>query len=509
MARDNPVNAGYYIINGSTTGKNASAVNTWIEYQIIQRDINLVKIHVLLYSASTNPNHNTSWSEAKNFGYVECNSNKQKYLTTYSYANCANVKFADYIFEIPCTADSFSVSLSGAFSTNTATGVGVDGPFTPSVWISGGAVSGTVNIDAVPQYTVYYNADGGSPTPDSQTEFQGIGLTLASAPSKYYDVITTFDANGGSVNPTTVKSTAYYPFSGWKASNGTIYGAGDIYTANEPTTMTAQWGAATGGSSISFPTPTRNGYTFVGWYYNGSPYTNHSPTTSKTLTAQWKPNQYTITYDANGGTGYMEPDIVIYMSDFITKPNLFEREGYIFNGWIDSLGNEWTLNSNGVYESGKGPWAWEYTENITLYAQWKPKNYSLTVQGYIDGNLENGILGYGLFDVYVDGKEYQLDCDNEFTASLPYGSSYEIKNIRAEKTTVYNGVLAGNLSGTIDEDKIIILQFSTKAITTDLNIKVKANGQAKQGVKGVIRKDNQNKKIIRFYTKVNGIWKSK
>ena len=218
---------------------------------------------------------------------------------------------------------------------------------------------------------------------------------------------------------------------------------------------------------------------------------------------------YTVTYDANGGTGYMEPDIVTYMSDFITKPNLFEREGYIFNGWTDNLGNEWTLNSNGVYESGKGPQTWGYTENIILYAQWEPKNYSLTIQGYINGNLENGILGYGLYDVYINGEEYQLDCDDEFTVSLPYGSFYEIKNIRAEKTTIYNGVLAGNLSGTIDEDKIIILQFSTKAITTDLNVKVKANGQVKQGIKGVIKKDNQNKKIIRFYTKVNGIWKSK
>ena len=303
--------------------------------------------------------------------------------------------------------------------------------------VNKGSLEGSITKDTLVQlkfssikYTITYDANGGNETPIRQTKLHGKPITLSKQIEKSYYVYTTFDANGGKIDSSSsklVSSKVYYPFNGWKASNGVLYNAETLYTTNESTTMTAQWGDVNG-FSVHFPTdPTKEGYSFKGWY------------TSKT-----------------GGTKVT---------------------------------------------------SYSPTSNTTLYAQWKPNNYKLTIQGYIDGNLENGILGYGLFDVYIDGEEYQLDCDDEFTVSLPYGSFYEIKNIRAEKTTVYNGVFVGNLSGTIDEDKIIILQFSTKVITTDLNVKVKVNGQAKQGIKGVIRKNNQNKKIIHFYTKVNGFWK--
>lgn len=91
---------------------------------------------------------------------------------------------------------------------------------------------------------------------------------------------------------------------------------------------------------------------------------------------------YTVTYNANGGTGTMSPSTVTYNSSFMTRKNAFTRVGYTFNGWnekADGTGTAWGLSSAGVYESGKS-WTWTYTHDITLYAQWKPAKYTLTLK---------------------------------------------------------------------------------------------------------------------------------
>lgn len=89
---------------------------------------------------------------------------------------------------------------------------------------------------------------------------------------------------------------------------------------------------------------------------------------------------YTVTYNANGGTGTMSPSTVTYNSSFMTRKNAFTRVGYTFNGWnekADGTGTSWSLGSAGVYESGKS-WIWTYTSDITLYAQWKIETYTIS-----------------------------------------------------------------------------------------------------------------------------------
>lgn len=89
---------------------------------------------------------------------------------------------------------------------------------------------------------------------------------------------------------------------------------------------------------------------------------------------------YTVTYNANGGTGTMSPSTATYNSSFMTRKNAFTRVGYIFNGWnerADGTGTAWGLSSAGVYESGKS-WIWTYTRDITLYAQWKIETYTIS-----------------------------------------------------------------------------------------------------------------------------------
>ena len=64
MARTTPVNSGYTIINGSTTGTNSSKVDTWLEYKVLAQSAqnNTSTIRVVLYSQST-VSSSTKWAE--------------------------------------------------------------------------------------------------------------------------------------------------------------------------------------------------------------------------------------------------------------------------------------------------------------------------------------------------------------------------------------------------------------------------------------------------------------
>ena len=70
-----------------------------------------------------------------------------------------------------------------------------------------------------------------------------------------------------------------------------------------------------------------------------------------------------VTYDANGGTGDMEPQV--FYEDGALSENTFEKEGYVFNGWNTAADGKGT---------NYGHWIDNITEDITLYAQWVKPN---------------------------------------------------------------------------------------------------------------------------------------
>lgn len=78
-----------------------------------------------------------------------------------------------------------------------------------------------------------------------------------------------------------------------------------------------------------------------------------------------KNETYTITYDANGGTGTMEPQTVKYGETFSLKRNTFTRENYVFVNWNsvpDGSGISFDEGHTFIASSGGG---------MTLYAQWE------------------------------------------------------------------------------------------------------------------------------------------
>ena len=167
--------------------------------------------------------------------------------------------------------------------------------------------------------------------------------------------------------PDAPAATPGYTFGGWNKADGTAWDyASDKVTDN--ITLYAKWIANTytvtfdtaGGTEIAPITqgygtaitapaaPTKEGYTFVGWD-KSIPTT--MPAENITITAQWKINKYTITFDTAGGT-----EIAPITQDYgtqIASPAAPTREGYNFVGWDKSIP------------------ATMPAENITITAQWK------------------------------------------------------------------------------------------------------------------------------------------
>ena len=125
------------------------------------------------------------------------------------------------------------------------------------------------------------------------------------------------------------------------------------------------------GTALSAPTVAREGYTFDGWSPDVAAMV---PAGDVTYTAQWKVNQYTVTFDANGGTGDMVPTNLVYDVEYALPSNLFENLGYSFAGWS-------VVPESGVeYEDGAtvSNLTAEANGTVQLHAYWTVNQYTVT-----------------------------------------------------------------------------------------------------------------------------------
>ena len=93
-------------------------------------------------------------------------------------------------------------------------------------------------------------------------------------------------------------------------------------------------------------------------------------------------NTYTVTLNRNGGDGGTTSVTATYGSA-MPKITIPTRTGYDFNGYYDktSGGNQYYNNDGTSFK------AWDKTSNTTLYAQWKKKKYTLTLQDATGGTI--------------------------------------------------------------------------------------------------------------------------
>lgn len=162
-----------------------------------------------------------------------------------------------------------------------------------------------------------------------------------------------------------------------KTANGVFIAAGGRFTQSPGAQITGEViGAYTvtfqseGGSEVASQIrantpadrpadPTKEGYTFIGWYNGESEWNFETPVTADlTLTAKWQINRYTITFDTAGGS-----EVAPITQDYgttITPPAAPTRTGYTFAGWDREI-----------------PTAMP-AENMTITARWQVNQYTIT-----------------------------------------------------------------------------------------------------------------------------------
>ena len=215
----------------------------------------------------------------------------------------------------------------------------------------------------------------------------------------------------------------------WLDGKGNSYEPGGSVPA-DVTELTVQWTAPTyavtlntnGGTiadgkdvtgytyglGATLPTDvTRTGYTFKGWYDNenltGSPVTaiGGAETGNKEYWAKWEINQYTITFDTNGGS-----EIAPITQDYgtkITAPDNPTRKGYTFKGWDKKIPE--TMPA----------------ENITITARWKDTEKP-TGEIIIGTNKWNKFLNELTFGIFFkDTQEVTINAvDNSGVVFVSY-----------------------------------------------------------------------------------------
>ena len=180
------------------------------------------------------------------------------------------------------------------------------------------------------------------------------------------------------------------------------------FNSNDGTSVAPQ--NVNAGEKLTEPTPapTREGFTFDGWYEDSTFSTKFNfdtpITDNMTLYANWTENKYTLTFDANGGSGTMTP-----------KADLTGEYTLPANGFTAPTGKQfkgWSLTTDGAIVTKV-----DMTENKTVYAIWE----NIPVVTYTVSFAANGGTGT-MADVTGISGEYTLPA-NGFTA--PSGKQFK------------------------------------------------------------------------------------
>jgi uncharacterized repeat protein (TIGR02543 family) len=234
-------------------------------------------------------------------------------------------------------------------------------------------------------FAVRYTFNGGTPaagTSDTDSECLAAGstctdgqvITANAAPTRTgYTFAGWVDQNNVAVSGSTftVASNRYLLYATWTPVNYAItYNTAGGSTA--PTTFTRQLGQ----SFTVAAAPTKTGHTFTGWNDGTTvvnPGVNYNVSTSPvTLTAQWTTNVYTVSYDANGGSGTAIANVSFtYGANAISLPSAGDltRTNFTFAGWSET--------PSGTALTG----SYTPTMSRTLYVVWTVSQYLVTYSG--------------------------------------------------------------------------------------------------------------------------------
>lgn len=267
--------------------------------------------------------------------------------------------------------------------------------------------------------------------------------------------------------PTRASTAQYsYTFTGWSPALSAITG-NVTYTAQfkqstRSYTITFKYKDASGNDKTSTPsvaygsTPTAPDvptsydsggyrYTFTGWDK-----TIASVTGATTYTAQYSSQklQYTVKYNANGGSGTMSNSTFDCSTDVTLRTNAFTKTGYSFAGWATSAGGA-VVHANSATINRTS------TDTYNLYAVWTPITYTVSYNG--NGNTGGSTANSS--HTYDTAKNLTT---NGFTKT---GYSFNGWNTKSDGSgTAYaNSASVKNLSSTQDATVTLYAQWTANS----------------------------------------------
>ena len=283
--------------------------------------------------------------------------------------------FAGWDVEVPATMPAENVTITAKWTVNQYTitfdtdggtaidaitqdyGTAVTAPAAPTkegftfagwdVEVPGTMPAGDVTITAkwtVNQYTITFDTDGGTAI-DAVTQDYGTAVTAPAAPTREGYIFAGWDVEV----PATMPAENVTITAKWTVNQYTITFDTDGGTTIDAITQDY-------GTAVTAPAaPTKEGFTFAGWDVEVP---GTMPAGDVTITAKWTVNQYTITFDTDGGTA-----IDAVTQDYgtaVTAPAAPTKEGFTFAGWD-------------VEVPATMP-----AENVTITAKWTVNQYTIT-----------------------------------------------------------------------------------------------------------------------------------
>ena len=307
------------------------------------------------------------------------------------------------------------------------------------------------------QVKVTFDPQGGSPTPDSQQVEKGkVATNPTKQPTKDGYIFTGWYTEKECKNK--------YDFSTALEKDITLYAGWEAipYTV----TFDPQGGSPTPdsqqvekGKVATEPTnPTKNGYTFTGWYTEKECKNKYNFSTAvednKTLYAGWEAIQYNITYVLNGGNNDSRNPSTYTKEDTVTFKSP-TKENSTFLGWYENA--DFSGNPIGSISNRTG--------NITLYAKWKTneaENAKYKTEYYTE---ENGKY------ILRDTSEGEGKVGTSVTAVRKTFDGYE-------ENTTYNERKA---TGTVKADGSLVLKLYYDKKQYKVTFDAQGGEEAKKG----------------------------
>jgi len=277
---------------------------------------------------------------------------------------------------------------------------------------------------SINSYTISFNSNGGSSVNSIIGDYESSTIQPDNPTKEGYTFIGWFSD---------IELATPYTFTTMPAENITLYAKWSnnsytiLFNSNGGSSVNSIIGDYES-STIQPDNPTKEGYTFIGWFSDielTTPYTfTTMPAENSTLYAKWSINAYTISFNSNGGSS-VNSIIGDYESSTI-QPDNPTKEGHTFLGWFNDI--ELTT----PYTFTTMP-----AENITLYAKWSNNSYTISFNSN-GGSSVNSIIGdYESSTIQPDNPTKEGHTFIGWFSDIELTTPYTFTTMPAENSTLY------------------------------------------------------------------------